>query len=480
MAQRNTRLARQLLWFAAFVDAILLSMMLCVAAAGGDVSLILALGFFVTASVGFYAHRQGLWFEFTKERTWNAVCSGLGGSFAGVSVQRIVNPIWFLSGPLLQQVEHRTCPRLRDVYGTDDSWTGTVIPFAGQTVEEYNKESAAFAQAFCVPFVTFSLGGDGTIRVRAGDAPIPEIHNHPGRHPLSTIPVSLLERVPMARDIDGKQWYMPVEGQHILIAARTGGGKGSWIWSLVLGLAPVIDSGRVILWGCDPKRLELAIGRSWWHHYADSETAIVDMLERCVSEMLARALVLQGRARKFTPSREMPLNVIVVDELGYLSTMMPDKKLRDRAERAISTILALGRALGYCLVGAVQDPRKETVSFRDLFPVRIAGGLPAPMVDLVLGEGMHDAGAYCEQIPLGNAGAGVAYVMDETSLKPLCVRAAWCDDLTIRRALLGNVQPAHNVQVVSRPASASAMRPGQQASQPQVSRRQGTQRRTIQ
>jgi len=145
---------------------------------------------------------------------------------------------------------------------------------------------------------------------------------------------------------------------------------------------------------------------------------------------------LQGKARKFTPSPNMPLNVIVVDELGYLSAMLPDRKLRERAEKAVSTILALGRAVGYSLVGAVQDPRKETCGFRDLFPIRIAGGLPGPMVDLVLGEGMHDAGAFCEQIPLGNSGAGVAYVISETNLKPLCVRAAWCDDDAIQNALV--------------------------------------------
>src|SRR5690242_18824845 len=100
------------------------------------------------------------------------------------------------------------------------------------------------------------------------------------------------------------------------------------------------------------------------------------MLETCVQEMLTRASQLQGKVRKFRPSADMPLNVVVVDEMGYLSAMLPDKKLRERAEKAVSTILALGRAVGYALVGAVQDPRKETVSFRDLFPIRIAGGLP--------------------------------------------------------------------------------------------------------
>ncbi|HEU4966359.1 MAG TPA: hypothetical protein VFT53_02665 [Candidatus Saccharimonadales bacterium] len=197
-------------------------------------------------------------------------------------------------------------------------------------------------------------------------------------------------------------------------------------------------SGQVL--GLRPEALRAAIGRDWWNHYADTETGIVEMLEACVDDMLKRAMQLQGKARKFTPSTQTPLNVVVVDELGYLSAMLPDRKLRERAEKAVSTILALGRAVGYSLVGAVQDPRKETVGFRDLFPIRIAGGLPAPMVDLVLGEGMHDAGALCEQIPLGNTGAGVAYVMDETSLKPLCVRAAWCGDEVIQRLL---VEPAH-------------------------------------
>lgn len=429
MAQGNTHMARRLLWIATVIDCILLAMMLCVGAGGGDISWMLIFGGIVSVSVGFYAHRQGLFFELRKEHVWKGVCYGIG--FTDTKT------VWVPGVGTPRRKEGTAYPLLRDVEGTHESWTGTVIPLAGQTVEEFNKHAAAFAQAFYVPFVTFDLYNFGSIRIRAGEAPIPQVHSHPGRYLLPSSPTSLLERVPMARDIDGKDWFMPVEGQHILIAARTGGGKGSWIWSLVLGLAPAIQDGLVVLWGCDPKRLELAIGRNWWHHYADAEEDIVDMLEACVQEMLARAVQLQGVARKFTASKQTPLNVVVVDELVYLSSMMPDKKLRDRAQKAVSTILVLGRALGYCVVGAVQDPRKENIPFRDLFPVCIAGGMPDPMVDLVLGDGMHDKGAYCEQIPLGSAGAGVAYVISETAPKPVLVRAAWCDDATIRQQLLG-------------------------------------------
>ncbi len=218
---------------------------------------------------------------------------------------------------------------------------------------------------------------------------------------------ALLKAVPMARDLDGHTWRMAIEGQHVFVAARTGGGKGSFIWALVLGLAPAWQAGLVKFWGADPNAQ------------------------------------LKGKARKFTPGPNTPLNVLIIDEMGYLAGLLPDKKLRERAQTAISTILALGRAGGYSVVGCVQDPRKETCGFRDLFPIRIAGGLDnATMVDLVLGDGMRDAGALCDQIPLPPHGAGVAYVLEETTRKPRLVRAPWCSDETIRSVLARYAVPA--------------------------------------
>lgn len=465
MAEGNTKLARKLVWFAAFVNVALLLMMCSLAVMGAGWFLALLLLVAVDGFVGFYATSQGLTFEWQQERTWKAVCGGIG--FRG-DARSYRNGLIGAYG----KGETKTIyPRLRDVHGSREGWTGIVTPFAGQTVEDYTKHAEAFALAFHVPFVTFEIDECGLIGVRAGKVPVPAAYDHAGQvqtlraantppvttqRKLRTLPqvevanvytaaqavptlaseLKLLKGVPMARDLSGRTCRIGIEGQHWFIAARTGGGKGSWIWSLALGLAPAWRAGLVKFWGCDPKRLELAIGRDWWEHYADTEADIVTMLESCVQEMFERAGQLQGKARKFTPSPDMPLNVIVVDELGYLSAMLPDRKLRERAEKAVSTILALGRAVGYSLVGAVQDPRKETCGFRDLFPIRIAGGLPGPMVDLVLGEGMHDAGAFCEQIPLGNSGAGVAYVISETNLKPLCVRAAWCDDDAIQNALV--------------------------------------------
>ena len=248
--------------------------------------------------------------------------------------------------------------------------------------------------------------------------------------------LALLKAVPMGRGLDGTVWHMPIEFQHVFIAAATGWGKSSIIWTLVLGLAPAWRAGLVEFWGCDPKMIELAMGREVWDHYADTDEDSVTMLEQCVDAMHERTRKMQGISRKFTVSPETPLNVLVIDEMGYLAAYLPDKRLRERADKAVRALLAKGRAPGFAVVGCVQDPRKETCGYRDQFSIRIAGLMTAPMVDLVLGEGAYAAGAWCDRIPLPHAGgAGVAYVLDEVSMKPRMVRAPWCSDEIIQRVL---------------------------------------------
>jgi hypothetical protein len=46
----------------------------------------------------------------------------------------------------------------------------------------------------------------------------------------------------------------------------------------------------------------------------------------------------------------------------------PDRKLRERALAAIATLTAQGRAVGYCVVGALQDPREGVLRIRNPFP----------------------------------------------------------------------------------------------------------------
>jgi S-DNA-T family DNA segregation ATPase FtsK/SpoIIIE len=98
-------------------------------------------------------------------------------------------------------------------------------------------------------------------------------------------------------------------------------------------------------------------------------------------------------------------------------------------------------------VAALQDPRKEVMSIRNLFPDRIAMRLDEPeQVDMVLGDGARDRGALADQISTDETtGAGVAYVRLADDPDPVRVRAAWVTDADIR-AMAAEYAPAEKVR----------------------------------
>ena len=184
------------------------------------------------------------------------------------------------------------------------------------------------------------------------------------------------------------------------------------IWSLIRALLPGICGGWVRVWALDPKRMELSFGRELFARYADQAAAMVELLEAAVAEMHNRAAAFGGKTRTFAVSAAFPFLVVLIDELAFLTAYQPERDLRKRAEAAIATLTSQGRSVGVCVVGALQDPRKDVISLRNLFPTRIAMRLDeSDQVDMVLGDGARDRGALADLIsPLPEVGAGVAYV----------------------------------------------------------------------
>ena len=150
--------------------------------------------------------------------------------------------------------------------------------------------------------------------------------------------------------------------------------------------------------------------------------------------MQVRAARFAGVQRDHTPTREHPFTVVLVDEVAFLTAYQPDRKLKDRIMAALATLTTQGRAVGYCVVAALQDPRKDVLTIRNLFPDRIAMRLDEPeQTDMVLGDGARDRGAACELISADPAtGAGVAFVRLEADPDPVRVRAGWVTDADIR------------------------------------------------
>jgi DNA segregation ATPase FtsK/SpoIIIE, S-DNA-T family len=265
--------------------------------------------------------------------------------------------------------------------------------------------------------------------------------------PALAIPAHVdLRALPVGRREDGLMWLVRVHGTHVLIAGATGAGKASLLWSLVRAMLPAMVAGLVRVWAADPKLMELAYGRAIFDRYgryAATPEAIVAMLEDAVAQMQARAAVFAGKRREHIPTAEHPFIVVLVDEVAFLTAYLSDRAIRDRIKAALATLTTQGRAVGYCVVAALQDPRKEVMSIRNLFPDRIAMRLDEPeQVDMVLGDGARDRGATADLIPTDPAtGAGVAYVRLATDPDPVRVRAAWVADADITAMVTEHAPP---------------------------------------
>jgi S-DNA-T family DNA segregation ATPase FtsK/SpoIIIE len=247
--------------------------------------------------------------------------------------------------------------------------------------------------------------------------------------PDRSAPVQL-ESAVMGRTEDGDRWRLDLRVS-TLVAGSAGSGKASAMWGLMLALAPGIRAGLVEVAGIDLKGgMELAMGRALFTRYATDPVEAMVVLEDTARALQGRARAIAGLVRTHEPTTADPLQVVLVDELAALTAYVTDRDLLRRAETALSLILSQGRAPGFYVFGFVQDPRKETVKMRHLFPQSFGLRLrDREEVAMVLGDGAIAAGAACHKI--GRSTPGVGYVLAEDG-RVLRVRAGYVTDPMIR------------------------------------------------
>jgi S-DNA-T family DNA segregation ATPase FtsK/SpoIIIE len=306
-----------------------------------------------------------------------------------------------------------------------------VLP--GQSPEQYEKCASQLAHTFAALRCRVVLDRPGRLWLEFthGD---PLAHVVPAIAPADKPDLSAL---PIGRREDGSPWLLRLLGTHLLVAGATGSGKGSVFGSLVRALGPAIRSGSVQVWALDPKGgMELQPSSGLFNKFAyESPEAMVTLLEEAVSFMRFRAerLRLEGQ-RLHTPVAGDPLVVVLIDEMAALTAYIGDRDLKKRAESALQLLLSQGRAPGVLVVAAVQDPGKDVIAFRDLFPSRIALRLLEDVqVDMVLGRSARLRGAECDQIPASLPGVG--YVVLEGVREPVRVRAAHVTDEDVADAV---------------------------------------------
>ena len=326
--------------------------------------------------------------------------------------------------------KHTVLPILKRVHcraGTDEV---VVRMVTGQIPDDFAKASERLAQTFGVRQVKATPGpsyGTVLLILLRGDA----LHRIQAPLPVTAVPD--FTALPIGVREDGGLYLLRLFGTQVLIVGATGSGKGSVIWSIVRALAGGVGTGLVQLWGLDPKGgMELGIGRPMFTRFAARDFAVMaELLEEAARTAQDRAQRLAGETRQHEPTLAEPLIVLIIDELANLTAYLTDRQLKDRIKAALGIVLSQGRAVGVHVIAAIQDPRKEVLPARGLFPTRIGLRLSEPAeVDMVLGDGMRDRGALCDRIPQSTPGVG--YVVLEGDPTPMRVRFTYLDDDHIR------------------------------------------------
>ncbi|MFD9895058.1 FtsK/SpoIIIE domain-containing protein [Amycolatopsis sp. NPDC059027] len=230
----------------------------------------------------------------------------------------------------------------------------------------------------------------------------------------------------------GKEWTVPLvgPGAHCLTAGATGAGKGSVMWCPLVASASAIRSGVIRLSGIDPKGMELAYGRGIFARYAVSGKDTLGVLDALLEELERRKAEFAGKVRSVPISTEWPLELLEFDEIGAL-TRYTDRQTREKIVERVAILNTQGRALGFTVRGYVQEPTKDTVPVRELFPRRVCLRVTSKThVGMVLGDNAYERGAWANRIPESAAGTG--YVWGEGIREPLRVRAGWVPDETVK------------------------------------------------
>lgn len=386
----------------------------------------------------------GVWFVRWRESFDRQIVQRVRGAWRGVWVYRrgrwdVATGSVGLDGPSWRsgrQEPDRVYPRRSAVRscGPVDRFRVRMLP--GQTVARWVEAAPALCQALGVMDLRFRP----VERARWWRRSRLVLHVTAVRRDTLAEPVAVpphdpepdLHGLPVAVCEDGQTWRLDLLGQHVLIGGATGAGKASALWSIIDRLAPDVRSGRVQLWGIDPKALELSYGGRLFAQVVDDgdPEAAADLLEDLVRAMDRRKGVMRGAARVHTPTPGDPLIVLVIDELAALTAWAP-QTVRKRIETALALLLTQGRALAVSVVAAAQDPRKESLGLRGLFTVRVGMRLSeSGEVDLLLGSGARAQGAACDRIARGTP--GVAWVFSDGDPTPRRIRFGWVADTDIR------------------------------------------------
>lgn len=223
---------------------------------------------------------------------------------------------------------------------------------------------------------------------------------------------------------DGSPWTIEVRHpergyNHLFIAGMTGAGKSVTYWQAMREFASAIQAGTLELRVVDGKEgVEFGPARDWFGEYADEPKAICELLEKAVRDMQEYGRYMkQIGTSQHEPTISRPAIGILIDEIVSLLRDCDDPKLAARMEKAIRLLLRQGRACGFFVWAATQDPSVESFPLRKFFSMALGLRMAAAnQPDMVFGRGARDAGATCDKIRKDMPGTGIEIREDGVSM----------------------------------------------------------------
>lgn len=329
-----------------------------------------------------------------------------------------------------QEIRVPRIVRIRSATPSIDTLSIKLIP--GQTPTVFEEHADALAHALKVERVAVARtkpGRVGLIIERSN----PFTYTVPAPHIPTDVSDVDFDALPVGEDEYGNPFTITFTGRCLLVCGTMGAGKGSLIWSPLRAVGPAIRDGLVRVWMIDLKGgMETERGRPLFYRWAATVEGALKVLDAFRDEMRRKQAVLKAQGkRKASISREMPLDLLMIDELAMLSVFAGRDAVRE-AMGLLGEVQTQGRATLSSVAAYVQEPTKDVVDTRDLFTDRICLAVTSDRhVDMVLGDGSRDRGALADHIPLGDEFAGIGFVVEPRSRQPRRIRAGYDTDADI-------------------------------------------------
>lgn len=370
----------------------------------------------------------------------------VGGWWLGVDVMMRVRRFADAAGLVTRttdtvSVDGRTStsihyPRVRRVRRPDGHIRFILWPAAGLTVGDYVEKAAAMAAFFHAAEVVITPAGVGdhaVVSVNFRDS-IPSPFRIRDLWDAADAAHADDGLIPLGFTDTGDVFYAMMS--HLLVVGQTGSGKGSMIWSMVMGIDHVVGrcGQHVRFYGIDPKWAELAGVHRGFERVAFDPDDQLDLLTMLVEEMRRR----QGLGLRSFDASSLPWLVLVIDEFNAIEASS-DLKWKREVKALLSAVLSQGRSAGIVVVAAAQQGQRDAIGpYRDHFVTRVCLRVGSRVeTDVVLGSGAVEAGALPHEIPPATVSnnyrtAGVGYGLSLSVPGYLRFRAPLVTDADIR------------------------------------------------